>query len=175
MIAASNGRLPRTAAIVTVEALLGALLVAPAANAQEPPAPPRDPGAAVTQYRESIPGATGTILTGAGTGSRAPLEAAVSRRLARQGGVDAGLLTQIATSRDYGAPQSTARAPHGEPGVPRTTRRSAADAQTMVSAAVGALSHGGWRVLGLGVFMIAAASLIAAGRRGGQPASGPQR
>jgi hypothetical protein len=70
-------------------------------------APPTSGSAAVAQYVEQINTATGSCATGYGKPQVKPLKPSVQRKLTQQGGSDASVLQQVATSSTYGAPQST--------------------------------------------------------------------
>jgi hypothetical protein len=68
---------------------------------------PAGTSAAVAQYVEQINTATGSCATGYGKPHVKPLKPAIQRKLTREGGSDAKLLQQVATSTAYGAPQTT--------------------------------------------------------------------
>ncbi len=68
--------------------------------------PPRPGGsAAVAQYVEQFPTSSGSQATGVGKVQTKPLAPSLSRKLTTEGGSDAQLLQQVATSSAYGAPQ----------------------------------------------------------------------
>lgn len=97
-------RLRRSVALVA-----GLLLLVPgSALAKNGPGNPGS-SAAVQQYVEQIPTSTGSHATGFGKTKTKPLAPAVQHRLTSQGGRDAPLLQQVATSSAYGAPQQTLR------------------------------------------------------------------
>jgi hypothetical protein len=74
--------------------------------------PPPGNYAAVSVYIEMVPTATGSKPTGGTTRKpRAHLPARVQRRINREGGADAPVLKQLATSPGYGAPQQTIQIP----------------------------------------------------------------
>ena len=98
--------------------LVCALVSGLPAHAAEPP--PLEDVSAIDQYRESIPTASGRKATGStGAAPLAPLPATVGERVRTQGGNDAELLTKVATSPAYGAP---------EPQSPRPRERAASSA-----------------------------------------------
>ena len=175
MIAGWKRGEPASAPVAALVAIVGAVALAPSAGAQQPPSPPADPGAAVNQYRESIPGATGPVLPAAPTAPRGQLDPAVSRQLEAEGGRDAPLLRRIATSADYGAPEPRAGSgARGEARGSTGTRRPAVEDQGVGASLVGAAGHGGWRTLGLGVLMlVSAAGVVAARSRARQRVAGP--
>jgi hypothetical protein len=90
--------------LVWICALGVALLVAPAAGAQDP-AP--DETALVDQYKETIPTASGPKVSGGGgNGGGTPLPPAVAVELTQAvGKEDADKLKEVATSPEFGAPQ----------------------------------------------------------------------
>jgi hypothetical protein len=97
-------RLRRSVALVA-----GVLLLVPgSALAKNGPGNPGS-SAAVQQYVEQIPTSTGSHATGFGKTKTKPLAPAVQHRLTSEGGRDAPLLQQVATSSAYGAPQETLR------------------------------------------------------------------
>jgi hypothetical protein len=69
--------------------------------------PAANGSAAVAQYVEQINTATGSCATGYGKAHVKPLKPAIQRKLTRQGGSDAPVLEQVATSSTYGAPQTS--------------------------------------------------------------------
>ena len=83
---------------------MAALAVAPSAPAKGKPKPPGSGAAAVSQYVEQIPTSSGPRATGFGKREVKPLPRTIERKLVRQGGRDAPLLKEIATSSTYGAP-----------------------------------------------------------------------
>ena len=87
-----------------------AFAVAPAALAAKPK-PPGSGAAAVSQYVEQIPTSSGPRATGFGTREVKPLPRKIERKLVRQGGRDAPLLKEIATSSTYGAPTRKLKTP----------------------------------------------------------------
>jgi hypothetical protein len=91
----------------TVAVLGSLLLLAPAtAGAKNKPGNPGS-SAAVQQYVEQIPTSTGLLFTVFGKPHTKPLPAPIQKKLTQQGGQDAPLLQQVATSSAYGAPQQT--------------------------------------------------------------------
>jgi hypothetical protein len=106
-----------------------------------------DDPSAVDQYVEDVPTDEGTTIPGTKKPKKKKLPAAVSNEIATQGGSDSELLTQVASSSDYGAPQRTikrkakAATISGAGMERRETENGQADAQEDVSAA-SALSAG---------------------------------
>jgi hypothetical protein len=89
-------------------ALAGALLWTATAGAASPPPPPEDVPA-VSAYVELVPTSRGSRRPSAGATRRGTLPREVEARLARQGGRDAPLLKEVATSPAYGAPTDRMR------------------------------------------------------------------
>ena len=73
----------------------------PPALAANPPAP------AIAQYVETFPSAEGANVSGFGKTQVRKLPKPVAQRVEAEAGADAAALTIIATSSQYGAPQST--------------------------------------------------------------------
>jgi hypothetical protein len=125
-------------------------------------------GGLIDQYIEDVPTSGGTHHAGTGSGGTgstgssaavtpASLSSDVKTKLEDKGGKDSEILQEIATSPRYGAPPATAGAV--------LTATSSPDP---FSAAVGALTDGGDRMVGLFVALLAitAVSLgFAAARR----------
>ena len=88
----------------TFAAGMVALAASSQALAADKPKPPGSGAAAVAQYVEQIPTSSGPRATGFGRREVRPLPRKVARKLVRQGGRDAPLLKEIATSSTYGAP-----------------------------------------------------------------------
>jgi hypothetical protein len=84
--------------------VLGALAW-PAVASAAPPPPPEDIPAA-SAYVELIPTSGGSRSPRVGRGGIVRLPANVEAQLAREGGADAPLLKEVATSRAYGAPKA---------------------------------------------------------------------
>ena len=135
-------------------AALVSLAVAPTARADAGPPPPP---AAIDQYRESIPGAIGSVVPGSARPTSHPLPPAVRSSVVRQAGSDAQLLTRVATRSDYGAPPQPARPRRPEPPPPDRA------AVPSVSAVTGALSSAGAAHLDRLAVVLAAISVAAAG------------
>jgi hypothetical protein len=92
-------------ALVVAASVAATLLAAPGlAQAQLP----SEPGA-VDQYVEDVPAGGGKEHPGTSDPSTASLPADVADRIASEGGSDAPLLEELATSSAYGAPQSSLR------------------------------------------------------------------
>jgi hypothetical protein len=88
--------------------LTGALLWTGTAGAASPPPPPEDVPA-VSAYVELVPTSRGSRSPNAPAAKRGKLPREVEARLARQGGRDAPLLKEVATSPAYGAPPRRVR------------------------------------------------------------------
>lgn len=143
------------------------LAVAERASAQAPPS-------AIDQYVEDPPDAGGTTSAG-GPPSSTKLPTGVSSEIEGQAGGDAPLLTAVATSSQYGAPQR--RLTKGGSDGGRSVRGedlAAADAQTDVSAgealeaAAGAVQGGdSLRIVALlaGMLVITLVALVTAALR----------
>ncbi len=100
-----------------------------------------DDPSAVDQYVEDVPTDEGSTIPGEKKPKKKNLPAAVSDQIASQGGSDSELLTQVASSSDYGAPQRTIKrkkpkATLSGAGMERREgENGSADAQSDVSAA----------------------------------------
>jgi hypothetical protein len=152
-------------------------------------APPTSGSAAVAQYVEQINTATGSCATGVGKPHVKPLKPAVQRKLTQQGGADAPVLQQVATSSTYGAPQTTLaaqrttgarspsakrakngrRGPRGGAAAPAATRVKLPDVKSnptpskALSAAANVVADGSnGRLIGLALFLVAI-TLVALG------------
>jgi hypothetical protein len=144
-------------------ALAGALLWTPTAAAASPPPPPEDVPA-VSAYVELVPTSRGSRSTAAGAAKRRSLPREVETRLARQGGRDAPLLKEVATSPAYGAPTGRVRE-RKQTKLPAEPR----DETTLGSAVSVATDGSDDRLLGLGFVLLAltvAAGVAAYLRRG---------
>lgn len=80
------------------------LALAPTSLAAPPPAP-----SAVAQYVEMIPTGEGGKAVGVGKTASKPLAPPIARQVKAQAGSAGSLLTRVATSSAYGAPQSKLR------------------------------------------------------------------
>ena len=88
-------------ALVLAASVAATLLVTPGlAHAQLP-----DDPSAVDQYVEDVPAGGGKEYPGTSEPSKTSLTQGVTQQIASEGGSDAPLLTEIATSSAYGAPQ----------------------------------------------------------------------
>ena len=129
---------------------------------------------AIDQYVECLPGGGGENSSGGKKPTNADLSSAVQADIQSEGGDDAELLQQVASSSLYGAPQKSLGGPgRGAPPIDRE-RLSAADPQADVSAgdaataAVSAVQGGdAGRLVGLlvALFIVTAAALGAAAVR----------
>ena len=86
--------------VFALAAILGATLLAPSAPAHAQSGP-----GAVDQYVEDVPTGGGASHPTTGTPSSTPASGVVQQQIDAQGGSDAPLLTQVASSSTYGAPQ----------------------------------------------------------------------
>jgi cobalamin biosynthesis Mg chelatase CobN len=84
-------------------ALVLAASVPSAAAAADTPGP----APALAQYVEQLPTSSGPVVAAAEKPQVKKLSPAVAKKVQSQGGPDAGVLEQIATSSTYGAPQTT--------------------------------------------------------------------
>lgn len=96
-------RRARRASILSLATIASLAAVDPAPARNGPPHQPPEVSA-VDVYRESVPTSGGPEFLGSGSGRSTPLQPAVARRLRRDGGNDARILKQIATSSASGAP-----------------------------------------------------------------------
>jgi hypothetical protein len=177
-----RGRRVRRLAVVTIGVLVACSTWAGQAYAQTP-----DGTSAVDQYVEDVPTSSGSTIPGKNKPKKNSLPPSVSNQIERQGGSDAAILREVASSPDYGAPAATppkakkkagakaaakgdaartnrpAREEGG--GIPAPSDSSASEA---VSAAVSAAQGGdAARLVGLliALFVISLAALTAAGLR----------
>jgi hypothetical protein len=96
-----GGRRARRSILLLAAAGVATLLALPGtAGAQTSDIP-----SAVDQYVEDVPTGGGSAVPGSGGGSDSNLPPGVSAQISEQGGSDAPLLDQVATSSTYGAPQ----------------------------------------------------------------------
>ena len=86
-------------------ALLAVLLLLPAATAAGAESP--EDFSAADQYVETLPTSEGPNATKEGKEGRSKLPAKVKAKLEAQGGEDAAVLEEVATSGRFGAPQET--------------------------------------------------------------------
>lgn len=98
----------RGVGICTLSIALAFVFAVPAAGSE---APPIEDVSAIDQYRESVPTASGRRALGERSGKPHPLSAATRERLRVQGGDDAALLEQLATSPALGAAKTAPRSP----------------------------------------------------------------
>ena len=88
-----------------------AALVATARAEAKGCAPSGGGSPAVQQYVEHLPTSCGSTPSGSGNG-HTKLPSSIQQKVNSEGGSDAQLLTQVATSKKFGAPQGKIRAPH---------------------------------------------------------------
>jgi hypothetical protein len=114
----TDGRLNRRLRVVWVLVATGIAALTLSVSAQADPKPPK-PLSAISQYRESIPTASGPAFPGHTTEpTRAALPPSTARAIDARGGSDAETLKQIARSPDYGAPVTSLPPPRVRDGVP---------------------------------------------------------
>lgn len=160
--------------------LLGCVAAGGARADSSPP-----PSSAIDQYVEQMPTAAGDKATGVGKAEEGKLSKKQDKALARSGSKVASLLKKVATSSDYGAPQTTPTPPQptiaptnpkphkpSAPAKPKPHKPSAktvapkpvnvsiADSASAAIHAIGSGSNG--RILGLGIamFLVTAGALI---------------
>jgi hypothetical protein len=154
-------------ALVLAASVAATLLAAPGlAHAQLP-----DDPSAVDQYVEDVPVGGGKAYPGMSQPSKASLPQGVTQQIASEGGSDAPLLTEIATSSAYGAPQKRLAKPRsgassgdGEPAAGDDGEPSSGVLSTAVTAAEGGDSK---RLLGLllALLAISVATIVAVAAR----------
>jgi hypothetical protein len=136
------------------------------------PAAAQDPcnESAIDQYVECVPTDKGSNAPGTQTEDRTPLSGAVQQAVAEEGGADAPILTEVATSSRYGAPQRKLKIDR-DPGA-RESAASTSGGDTSAgdaaSAAVSAVQSGdAGRLVGLlgALLAIAVGTLAYAGLR----------
>jgi hypothetical protein len=123
---------------VPVWVVLGGVLIAIGAGPSTALADECDDSSAVDQYQECIPSSGGSTPTdnandnnggaGGSNGSGA-LDPEVSGAIASEGGADATLLEEVATSPSYGAPKAKPKRDR-ETGLPMPTNKRPADVPT---------------------------------------------
>jgi MYXO-CTERM domain-containing protein len=116
----------------------------------------------VAQYTEQIPTACGKHVTGTGKGTR-KLPASTAQKIQEQGGSDATLLKNIATSAKFGAPTQKIKVKGG----PKHNRflgdRAATRSSNPLSASVSVVTDGSdARLIALVVLMLGIAVLVLA-------------
>jgi hypothetical protein len=100
----SGGRRARRALLLVGAAGVATLLALPGTAAAQT----ADDPSAVDQYVEDVPTGGGSSVPGSkGKPKKTNLPPGVTAQIATQGGSDADLLNQVASSSDYGAPQTT--------------------------------------------------------------------
>ncbi len=148
---------------------MGATLLAATAPAQA------QTSGGVDQYVEDVPTAGGSTHPGKGPGKKDTIKPSVATEIEEQGGTDAPVLTEVATSSDYGAgqalrpaPQAGARDGEISNAAPEADVSSSALAGSAVSAVSGAETV---RLVGFlfVLFAISLATLTAAALRQRRP------
>jgi hypothetical protein len=127
-------------AVVRTAAVLVALAGAAAPGALAAGSPPLPPHSGVEQYVEQLPSATGATALGRGGGKASKLAPAAARAVAKQGGSDAQVLQQLATSPRYGAPPAAKQRPAAQTTSPAVTTAPAPEATAAPPQAPGAVS-----------------------------------
>jgi hypothetical protein len=123
------------------------------------PPPPEDVPA-VSAYVELVPASGGSRSPGRTEPRHSPLPKSVEAELARQGGEDAALLEEAATSSTYGAPQPRDRTREQQ----RPPRLVQPEDDNALSAAVSVATDGDdRRLFALGLAMIGISLLTVAG------------
>jgi hypothetical protein len=111
------------------------------------PPPPEDVPA-VSAYVELVPTSRGRRSPGVGPTKRGTLPRAIEAQLAREGGSEAPLLKEVATSPAYGAPR--VRKP-----VPREPEPEPTEESTLGAAVTAVTDGGDHRLLALGLVLLA--------------------
>ena len=115
----AEGRLNRRVRVVWVLVATGIAALTLSVSAQADTKPPKSLSA-ISQYRESIPTASGPAFPGhTAEPTRAPLPPSTARAVDARGGSDAETLKKIARSPDYGAPVTSLPPPRVRDGVPQ--------------------------------------------------------
>jgi hypothetical protein len=92
--------------LLTVLTLVGVGSVAWSGGALAKAPPPKAKDlSAISQYRESIPSASGPTLPSGSNSTRTPLPPAVTQKVLSQGGSDAPALKKFAEQSGFGAPK----------------------------------------------------------------------
>lgn len=123
------------------------------AGAQTKQPPPDD--SAVIQYTELVPTAGGRKAPGVGKKTRGPLSPRSKKALSATSRPTASVLTEVATSSDYGAPprRATPAPKPGRPNEPAPGERPSLD-RTLQATAVAAAPVDDTRMIGLLVAML---------------------
>jgi hypothetical protein len=161
-----GSRLVRLVAVATV---VSAGTAVPAVAAGPPPP-------AIAQYVEVIPAAGGDAVAGYAKPHFRPLPNAVERKITQQAGSQAPVLTAIAGSSVYGAPQSKLRLTHRAAKPKSSPKKTGTHPDTSVerklraatASSAGTLSggSGGSSLLVLGIAVAVVTVLLAAARFG---------
>jgi hypothetical protein len=91
----------RTILAASLSAGVAFVVASPAAAAGQPPTVPSD--AAIAQYIEAVPSATGAVPVGGRAAKASPLPRAVRAKVERTAGADASALLDIAQDPRFGA------------------------------------------------------------------------
>src|SRR6266511_1975409 len=124
-----------------------------------------DPASSVAQYVERLPTSCGNHATG--TGNRTTkLPRSIQEKIDQQGGSDATLLQNIATSESYGAPQQKIKSPKAHKSGPKRNKilsDAAKKTSNPLSASVSVVTDGSdARLIALVVLMVGIAVLVLA-------------
>jgi hypothetical protein len=136
-----------------VAALVAAVVAVPAPAAAKSP----QDFSASDQYVETLPTAGGPSATKDGRHRKTPLRPSVAAKLRSQGGADAARLEAIATSSDFGAPQTTTGRADKKSG---SQDRNSRDSRAIPSASVHAVREGGGDLLWLLLALLAITGLM---------------
>lgn len=152
--------------LLVLAAVVGATLLGGSGQAYAQTTPPDSGG--VDQYVEDVPTAGGSHVPGKGPGKHETIKPSVATQIDELGGVDAPVLTEVATSSDYGAGPKTAKP--GARGEDVSAAAAIADVSSRATAAsaVSAVQGAGTtRLAGflLLLFGISVATVIAAALR----------
>jgi hypothetical protein len=123
------------------------------------------PPPAIAQYVETLPTAGGGAVSGYGKTHVLKLPRSVTRRVDEQAGEQAGALKALATSSQFGAPQSTLR-PRKHAPKARATTPSAPSKQAAASAPLVTSGSGNGSIVVLAVLLaVLTAAMIAVSLR----------
>ncbi len=125
-----------------------------------------DPASSVAQYVEQIPTSCGNHATGTGNRST-KLPRSIQKKIDQQGGSDATLLQNIATSESYGAPPQKIKSPKAQAKADRHSKivsdSAATHSSNPLSASVSVVTDGSdARLIALVVLMVGIAVLVLA-------------
>jgi hypothetical protein len=146
---------------------IAVVVASPAIAGAPPPTVPSD--AAIAQYIEVVPSATGPVPIGetASSASGGALPTALRAKVERTAGVDAPALLDLAQDPRFGArPESRARhRDNPAPAIPRDPVLESAGTPSPLAAAASTAGSGGLLLVALLLVAITAAGLAARARR----------